>query len=327
MHTTWFSDVELGTVYWHDHSKLVVSLPHVLFAALIVEPQGAAYKDRETGEDKYVRNDAGHFASTNGTTGTQIADILVPESVIDPRTGQKRTDFREFFFGFGDGTRLFGDGISFSALEHGESRNNPEKGWPSFNLRLEPFSHRLATNPDPSLVFSSFIHGDPATPLLKAYVGDPVSIRTEAGGTNSIHVLSMHGHRWHFQRGDPTSSPLRDFVVVGQSEGFSFDLSPNAGGSAEAPGDYLYFDGDMDHRFEGMWGLFRVHDTLQTDLQPLPDREVPVSGTGFPQNMQALSLVDGRPPQAVDPGQPAPVGTPVRHFDVVAIDLGFYQCE
>jgi FtsP/CotA-like multicopper oxidase with cupredoxin domain len=319
--TTWFSDVELGTVYWHDHSKLVVSLPHGLFAALIVEPQDAQYKDRETGEDKYVQNDEGHFAATNGRTGTQMADIVLPESTIDPRTSEKRADFREFFLGFNDGSRLFTDNIPFAALEHGESRRNPEKGFPSFNLRLEPLENRLRNNPDPSLAFSSHIHGDPATPLLKAYVGDPVSLRTEAGGTNSVHVLSMHGHRWHFQRGNPENSPLRDFVVVGQSEGFSFDLSPNAGGLTQSPGDYLYFDGDMDHRQEGMWGIFRVLDSLQPDLKPLPDRPLPSQTESFHDTMMALDLTEsGRPPKATDPGTPGPTDASVVHYDIVAIE-------
>ncbi|MEM8962525.1 MAG: multicopper oxidase domain-containing protein [Acidobacteriota bacterium] len=323
VHTTWFSDTELGTVYWHDHSKLVVSLPHGLFAALIVEPEGSEYRDRETGEDKYVADDRGHFTSTNGTSGTQMADIVVPDFNIDPRTGEKRADFREFFFGFGDATTLFGDDdISFSALEHGESRRNPEKGFASINLRMEHFNHRLVDNPDESLIFSSFVHGDPSTPLFKAYVGDPVSIRVEGGGTNSIHVLGMHGHRWRFQRGDPDSSPLRDFVVSGQSEGFSFDLEPNAGGLAQGAGDYLYFNGNMDHRREGGWGIFRVHDTLRDELQPLPDRPTPPTGIGFPESIQALGMTpDGRPPQALGPGNTgAPADAPVRRYDVVAID-------
>ena len=319
IHTTWFSDVELGTVYWHDHSKLVVSLPHGLFAALIVEPENAQYRDRETGEDKYVANAQGHFSSTNGVTGTQMADIIVPDEVIDPRTGAKRADFREFFFGQNDATRLFGNGIDFAALEHGESRRNPEKGFPSINLRSEHFNHRLAANPDPSLIYSSWIHGDPATPLVKAYVGDPVSIRVEGGGTNSIHVLNFHGHRWRFQRGDPESSPLRDFVVNGQSEAFSFDFEPGAGGLSEAAGDYLYFSGNMDHRREGAWGLFRVHDTLATDLQPLPDRPAPAQGLGFPESVQAMN--GERPPKPLGPGNPgAPDDAPIRRFDIVAID-------
>lgn len=323
VHTTWFADVELGTVYWHDHSKLIVSLPHGLFAALIVEPPGSQYRDRETGEPKYIKDERGHFTRTNGRTGTQMADIIVPDTVLDPRTGLKRADFREFFFGFTDATRLMGSPpLLFSALSHGESRKNPEKGFTSINLRLEPFQRRLKNNPDPSLVYSSFIHGDPATPLFKAYVGDPVAIRTESGGTSSIHVLGLHGHRWLFQRGDPETSPLRDFVVVGQSEGYTFELAPPAGGLAQAAGDYLYYDGDMDHRSEGAWGIFRVHDTLQPDLQPLPDRPPPPTGLGFPQNMQQRALTpEGRPPRALDPGHPAPPDAPVRHYDVVAINI------
>ena len=319
MHTTWFSDVELGTVYWHDHSKLVISLPHGLFAALIVEPENSEYKDRVTGEDKYVKNDDGHFSSTNGTTGTQIADILVPGTTIDPRTGKKRADFREFFFGFNDATRLFTDNLTFSALEHGESRRNPEKGFASINLRMEPFEYRLRKNGDPSLVFNSAIHGDPSTMMMKAYVGDPIALRSEGGGTNGIHVLGMHGHRWNFQRGAPETSPLRNFVVEGQSEGFSHELDRGAG-SNMGPGDYLYFDGDMDHRTEGVWGLFRVFDNKTDEVQPLPDRQAPPEGEGFFDRQRSKALVNGRPAKAADPGNPGPADAPVRTYQVVAME-------
>jgi len=322
VHTTWFSDVELGTVYWHDHSKLIVSLPHGLFGALIVEPEGAEFRDRETGEDKYVADDAGHYSSTNGRTGTRMADIVVPDDVIDPRTGSKRNDFREFFFGQSDALRLHGTGLSFSALEHGESRKNPEKGFPYINNQSQPFSNRLAERPDESLVYSSFVHGDPAPEdqMFRAYVGDPVSLRIEAGGTSSIHPFQLHGHRWLFQRGDTDSSPYRDFVVNGQSEAFSFDLEGGAGGLTGHEGDYLYFDADMDHRREGAWSIFRVHDTRQADIQPLPDRAAPPDGVGFPETMIARGMENGRPPRPDGPGDPGPPGAPVRRYNVVAIE-------
>ncbi len=358
IHTTWFSDTELGVCYWHDHSKLIVTLPHGLFAALIVEPQESEWRDQQTGEPKYVANlnpstsplvvgDAGpsgdsrpcdfaemqtnqdcRYSSTNGITGTQVADIVVPDGVIDPRTGEKRASFREFFFGSNDATQLMGERIFFNALNHGESRRNPEVGWANFNLRLEPFVNRLeVTNPDDSLVYSSFIHGDPMTTTYRSYVGDPVSLRIEGGATSSIHILNLHGHRWDFQRGDPTSSVQRSFVVIGVSEGFTFDLDAGAGGTNGYPGDYLYFNGNGDHHSEGMWGLFRVHDTLQMDLQPLPDRVKPPEGIGFPENMIAAFEAQQdktRPPAGpatVDlQGNPAPDGAPIREYDVVAIE-------
>ena len=46
-----------------------------------------------------------------------------------------------------------------------------------YSMRVEPLSVRLANNPDPSKLFSSLIHGDPGTPMLRAYLGDPIVVR------------------------------------------------------------------------------------------------------------------------------------------------------
>src|SRR5262249_26208620 len=59
-------------------------------------------------------------------------------------------------------------------------------------------------------------------------------------------------------------------------------------------------------------GLLRVHDTLQPDLQPLPDRAAPPSGAGFP----AQGMTGARPVAAADAGTPCPSGAPLRSYDV-----------
>lgn len=45
----WYADVELGTVYWHDHVDGLNSWRHGLFGALIVEPRGSEWRDPYTG--------------------------------------------------------------------------------------------------------------------------------------------------------------------------------------------------------------------------------------------------------------------------------------
>ena len=53
--------------------------------------------------------------------------------------------------------------------------SHDDQGGMGINYRLEPFEARR--NRDPSLLFNSKVHGDPFTPLIKAYRGDPVKIR------------------------------------------------------------------------------------------------------------------------------------------------------
>ena len=45
----WYSDVDSGTVFWHDHVNGIDSWAHGLFAAHIIEPAGSTYRDPVTG--------------------------------------------------------------------------------------------------------------------------------------------------------------------------------------------------------------------------------------------------------------------------------------
>ena len=52
---------------------------------------------------------------------------------------------------------------------------------------------RLAQNPDPSKLFVSGIHGDPGTPLLRAYLGDPILVRALVGSAKRSAYLACDG--------------------------------------------------------------------------------------------------------------------------------------
>jgi hypothetical protein len=126
---------------------------------------------------------------------------------------------------------------------------------------------------DPSRVFSSRLHGDPVTPLLEAYLGDPLVVRTLVAGTNDIHSLHIDGHWFRLEPWD-VSSPAISTAYVGISERFDAVI-PRAGGPQRQPGDYLYQNGRPFRLREGSWGLIRVYDgKTPTDLQALPGRPV-----------------------------------------------------
>jgi len=183
---------------------------------------------------------------------------------------------------------------------------------------------RLTVNPDPSLVFSSVIHGDPATPLLRAYAGDLVGIRiinTSGHDNGSFHIA---GQRFRLERFDPKEAP-KDSISLGISE--RFDLGFVAGGVGLSPvaplqgGDYVYMSGTHEKMMDGAWGILRVFDTLQPDLRPLR-QPAPPAGAGFPQNTECTQQDRrncARPPRASDTGSIVPADMPVRVFDVVAI--------
>src|SRR5215211_8393437 len=121
----WYPDIDLDNVFWHDHVDGIHGWGKGLVGQLIVEPKGSTYHDPKTGEEV--------------DSGT-IVDIRTPNALAP---GLVNGSFREVaLWTIGDNP------ITDSTI----------------NLRAEPWSERLAEDSDPSLLFSSWRHGDPRTP-------------------------------------------------------------------------------------------------------------------------------------------------------------------
>ena len=164
-----------------------------------------------------------------------------------------------------------------------------------FNLRVEPLSSR---DGDSSLLFSSQVHGDPATPLLEAYLGDPVVVRGLVSATNDVHTLHLDGHWFRIEPYSLTSPPVST-VHIGISERYDLAI-PGAGGPQGMAGDYLYYSGRSFKLREGSWGILRVHDgEADVPLQKLPGHEsIPLSAPSV-----------------------CPAGAPRREFSVFAVEV------
>lgn len=124
------------------------------------------------------------------------------------------------------------------------------------NYRAEPMRERLRKHDDPAYIFSSLVHGDPATPVFKAYTGDRVVFRTLMPADKPRNTgFTLHGHMWKEQPKDFLSRtiPMQGAISIGNR----FDIEPKDG--ASCPGDYLYRSGSLKWDVEsGMWGIFRV---------------------------------------------------------------------
>ncbi|MBA3327355.1 MAG: multicopper oxidase domain-containing protein, partial [Solirubrobacterales bacterium] len=234
----WYADVLMDNVFWHDHVDGIHGWPKGLVGQLIVEPKGSTYHDPVTGNQ--IRSGA-------------LADIRTTSPLA---TGQVEGSFRELAL-----WTINGNSVSDSTV----------------NLRAEPWANRTAVDPDPSVLFSSWRHGDPNTPLPRAYTGDPIAIRTINVGT-TLDTLKVDGHRFfrenRFLDGENrTKATPTDTVHYGVSERYTAILDGGAGGPEQRPGDYLYANG-IGRRFrQGAWGLLRVLPRRVGDLQPLPGRE------------------------------------------------------
>lgn len=270
----WYVARQNGAIYFHDHVDALVRWGHGLFGALIAEPTGSTYHHPQTGEE---------------IGSGPIADIHTGGQVLPGLNGS----FREYVLFMTD--------------------DNPYTG-SAFNLRAEPLYIDTSRGLGPAnLALSSVMHGDPATPLLQAYVGDPVMFRLLTSATEEVHPFHITGHTFRWERFQEGSPPLTVFGV-GISERFNAYVAA-AGGDAGQAGDYLYYNGSERHFKEGSWGIFRVYDTLNENLQPLPDL-TPPTGAGFP----SLSFTGEEPPKAASPGNPCPSTAPIRSFEVSAIE-------
>ncbi|SMQ76554.1 Putative copper export protein [Bacillus sp. OV166] len=260
-----------------------------LFGALIVEPIGAKWTDPQTG---------GELSSG------LYANIELPN----------QPDFREFALFFHDGVEALGKNQPVGTEpphtdgEPADNEENPadggkdpadpendqygvEKELYAVNYRAEPLDERMENaitedGKDPTMFYSSWVYGDPATPITPAYVGDPVRFRIIGANEEENHVFHLHGHRWKSDT-KKTNTVDSETLNIGSSQ--TAELTNDAGyiqNGKGAPGDYLWHCHLFPHYLQGMWGLLRVFDKLQPDLLPLMDRQPLAEPTkqnpGFP---------------------------------------------
>ena len=321
----WWVDQPLRTVFFHDHQYANSHQQKGMFAAMNVEPADATFHNPRTG------------AATDGV-GT-VADIRSPSG----------PDFRELTVFYSDRVPMWRNNGTGPAVDPPAAVDDygADQGGQSLNYRNEPFQIRTSPTAaglkrDPAYIYSSAVHGDPSTPLLRAYPGDPVVIRNMTAAHEEAHVFNLHGHRWLSEPDNPLST-LVDTQTSVLGEYFNYELQGSQlvriqrgqaatlraarrdgangvpgilNGGAGAAGDYLYGSTPLDWQWVGMWGIFRVPKAQVLDLAMLPDRPAPpVGGTPWP----AL-----RPGQAVAPPgpttlTPCPAGAPSRAYAISAI--------
>ncbi len=232
-----FANEELRTVFFHDHLFANVHQQHGLFGALIIEEAGATFHNPQNGKELRF--------------GTR--------AVIRRKDG---TSFREFALFVHDFTFLFDrKGNPLNPPEVPGSHDDP--GVMGINYRAEPMRERLRKREDPAYLFSSFVHGDPATPVFETYPGDELMFRLIDGAHEEQHSFNITGMSWRKELAD-ARSPLVASQTLGVSEAFNLNVTTKYGA-----GDYLYYFGGIDDAWLGLWGILRVHRRYRRHLQPL----------------------------------------------------------
>lgn len=275
----WYAD-EKGPIYFHDHQS--GSVKHGAFGSLIVEPPGSYWIDPTTGQP-----------AQSG-----------PNAIIIDPSGQ---DYRESTLYYQDWVPLFDRN---GRPVDGGHEEGEDEGTMGINYTNAPFWHRSGA--DPAYVFSSWVHGDPKTPIIEAYPGDPVKLHLLSGSFEEPHNFLMHGVRW--QR-EPRTSGDTAAQTITTSEYFDFSVQANPAGLLQR--DYLYGSMSVDDLWNGMWGFFRVWGTEVPHVQPLPDRGAPTLGISL-EDLARLTKTGTPPPTPINQGSPCPLVAPVKSFDIVA---------
>src|SRR5579871_688239 len=272
-----------GTHLFHSHGDTREQTSHGLFGAVIIEPAGSRFLDPRTGAEERSGWDA---------------------TITDPRAGAFR-EFAMYYHEIGNESYQYRNSKGQPIVQIDPYTQSYRPGARALNYRSEPFMNRLQLQQqitgtyDKSAPYSSYTFGDPATPLARSYLGDPVKQRVIDGGSEVFHVHHVHGGaiRWDrepdieitpLQTGLdkhppllPANSERVDAQTIGPSETYDIVDECGSGGCQQSAGDFLIHCHIAEHYLSGMWMIWRVYNTLQTGavsqdgrppLLELPDR-------------------------------------------------------
>ncbi|WP_017727768.1 multicopper oxidase domain-containing protein [Halalkalibacterium ligniniphilum] len=278
----YFADVELKAWFFHDHLFANAHQQHGVFGSGVVHARFTRTLDSKTGKDKAY--------------GTQVtaSHPFIP-------------DYRDFALFVQDFTLLFDkNGHPLNPPNFPGSSDDP--GLFGVNYKNEPLQFRLGKNCDTAYSFSSFVKGDPVTPILHCYEGDPIRVRLLQGAHEESHSFNIHGLRWKQERPDLNSNH-RSQQQISISESFTLEMD------VPRSGDYLWTFETEEDLWNGLWGLIRAFDQKVDFLIPLPDRKEP------PKRTKPLPEKTGKPPakpENVLAPEEAHDNAPVRRFDIAA---------
>jgi FtsP/CotA-like multicopper oxidase with cupredoxin domain len=297
---------EENTHYAHPHGPNArFQVGHGLFAAVLIESEGAEYLDQRTGDPLCEK-------SSDGQTERCRAAW---QAIISPQDGSDFREFAMFYHEIGneDFNVLDANNVELEVID--PITGSYKTSGRAINYRSEPFAVRLAEaeskvefyrewQGDESLTYSSYSFGDPATPIPQSYLGDPVKFRLLHAGSEIFHVPHLHGGGVQWQRQhDMGKDSADDYVPINAgltkqfassmpssgndaqtimpSETYEIEIGCGAGGCQQSVGDFLFHCHIASHYISGMWHFWRVYNTLQdgngkTDdlsvVAQLPDR-------------------------------------------------------
>ena len=322
-------DRTLRTVFTHDHFGPSTHQQAGLYAGLVVEPKDSVWRNSEDGSPMGGGTISTPPVRPDGGPTSWKADIITRAGNTDVSYREFVLEFQDLQLAYAQGSRRAPDpakdkgwrDASFAVNptvfpEFGEVRPrlvstgniNPITGTQSINYYNEPVAWRLGQFKDLSYAFDNQTalevnpafpnpqhpNPDPLTPLMRAYQGDNVQIRTLVGAHVFAHQFNLAGPTW-FSEPSWKNSGYRSNQPMGLSEHFEllFKVPSSSAPIPVAPAtavrkcpddmsqancvDYFYSASfDETGIAQGMWGLFRSYDptAVATRLQPLPNNPI-----------------------------------------------------
>jgi len=136
------------------------------------------------------------------------------------------------------------------------------------NIGLEQASAGVAPNANAlgPKATKAFYPDDPSN-VFHSYTGDFAKIRNLHAGPKEQHIFHLHNHQWLFNPNDDNSNYI-DAQGIGPGSGYTYEI--NFGGSGnrnKTTGDAIYHCHFYPHFAQGMWSLWRVHDTMEVGTE------------------------------------------------------------
>jgi hypothetical protein len=272
-------DADVGSVFWHDHAFGGTTWPHGAVGTMIAEPFNSTWHDPKTGErirtgpvaDIHAVERVGHDVA--GSFRELMVHIMdtVPHTVNVVTAGNPPGQPIDVALEAGRTVSFImppNEKIKMTPMPFLNGGTHTTGG--ALNFRAEPFAQRLANNADPSKIFSSAVHGDPSTAMIRAYLGDAIVFRLIDVTMNESNVFTLSGHTFWSERYAEEAN-RKHSLHIGIAERYDL-VVPEAGGPRHQAGDYMFFNGRSSKFSEGAWGIIRVLDKPVGDLQPLPNK-------------------------------------------------------
>ncbi|MGH7146784.1 MAG: multicopper oxidase domain-containing protein, partial [Nitrospiraceae bacterium] len=244
-----------------------------MFGTFVVEPKGSEYLEPLGTGDPTPARSGWQVIIKNGTGPDFREFVLIYHENGDEafRINNKKGDFIPQRDPLTDAYRPAGRSINY--------RSEP------FGINNMHVQHEYFGFEDESMGYSSYTFGDPSPTIPRSYMGDPAKFRLVHGGSEVFHSHHPHGgtirwprspraiddmNLWATATNGPVKYPVIraktdrvDVEVIGPSEALDLETECGSGLCQQLAGDFLFHCHVAHHYVAGMWGYWRVYNTMQ----------------------------------------------------------------